>query len=99
MTAVNGRQIADGIFQLPSDYPEVMDAPLWIYAIRNGTVAVIDSAIPSTYDAILGAGLREVGIGPATIGLGGPDPWPSGPPGRLVHPAGGERSEDRGTIR
>lgn len=25
MTAVNGRQIADGIFQLPSDYPEVME--------------------------------------------------------------------------
>ena len=69
MTAVNGHQIADGTFQLPSDYPEVVDAPLWIYAIRGGTVAVIDSAIPSTYDAILGAGLRQVGIDPATIGL------------------------------
>ena len=67
-TNTGAREIADGIFQLPSDYPEVMDAPLWLYAIRDGTIAVIDSAIPSTYDAVLGTELVGIGIDPTSIG-------------------------------
>jgi glyoxylase-like metal-dependent hydrolase (beta-lactamase superfamily II) len=62
-------QIADGVFQLPSDYPVAMDAPLWLYAIRDDDVAIIDSAIPSTYDAGLGGELLGIGIDPASIGL------------------------------
>jgi glyoxylase-like metal-dependent hydrolase (beta-lactamase superfamily II) len=66
---VTAKQIAAGVFQLPTDYPAAMDFPLWIYAIRDGEVAVIDSAIPSTFDAILEAELRGVGIDPGSIGL------------------------------
>jgi glyoxylase-like metal-dependent hydrolase (beta-lactamase superfamily II) len=66
---MTAKQIASGVFQLPTDYPATMDFPLWIYAIRDSEIAVIDSAIPSTFDAILGAELRGVGIDPASIGL------------------------------
>ena len=66
-TTGRGRRIADGVVQLPTDYPEAMDAPLWVYAIGAEAVALTDAGIPSTWDAVLGAELAGLGVAPADV--------------------------------
>jgi glyoxylase-like metal-dependent hydrolase (beta-lactamase superfamily II) len=66
-TTARSRTIADGVRQLPTDYPTAMDAPLWVYALRSRGVTLIDSGIPSTWDAVLGGALAAEGIGAADV--------------------------------
>jgi glyoxylase-like metal-dependent hydrolase (beta-lactamase superfamily II) len=61
-------EIADGVFCIPTDYPQVADAPLWIYLVRDRVSALIDCAVPTTYDAVLGDALARLGIEPTEIG-------------------------------
>ena len=30
------RELGNGIYQLPTDYPEVCNAPLWTYLVADG---------------------------------------------------------------
>ena len=48
-------EIGVGTFCIPTDYPEVADAPLWIHLLRDpsGASALIDCGVPSTFDRVL----------------------------------------------
>ena len=62
------RTLADGVVQLPTDYPAAHDAPLWLYAVGSGdAIALIDSAIPTSLDAGVGDALAEAGLDVAAI--------------------------------
>jgi len=57
------RDLGDGIYQLPTDYPEVCNAPLWTYMITDGDVfGLVDPGITSTLEATLGAAIAELGF-------------------------------------
>ncbi len=68
MSDQHAREIADGVYQLPTDYPQAMDGPLWVYLIRDSSTALIDAGIASTLDTILGTELRRLAIDPTSIG-------------------------------
>jgi glyoxylase-like metal-dependent hydrolase (beta-lactamase superfamily II) len=57
-------EIAAETFCIPTDYPEVADAPLWIYLLRDhsGVSALIDCGVPSTYDRVLLRALPMLGV-------------------------------------
>lgn len=97
MTAGTGaRDLGDGIYQLPTDYPEVCNAPLWTYMIADGDVfGLVDPGITSTLEATLGAAIAEVGysVGRASLLLathghpdhsGGQGSWGSAAPGARI---------------
>jgi glyoxylase-like metal-dependent hydrolase (beta-lactamase superfamily II) len=69
---VVARRVADGVFQVPTDYPATNDVPLWLYVLRSragsGSATLIDTATPTTFDAGVGSALREIGIDPADVG-------------------------------
>ena len=55
-------EIAADTFCLATEYPEVADAPLWIYVLRDpstGRVALTDCGVPSTYDGCSSEGSRR----------------------------------------
>jgi glyoxylase-like metal-dependent hydrolase (beta-lactamase superfamily II) len=55
--------LGDGVYQLPTDYPEVCNAPLWTYLLLDrGKFALIDPGIRSTMGATLEGALRELGL-------------------------------------
>ncbi|MCU1489064.1 MAG: beta-lactamase domain protein [Acidimicrobiaceae bacterium] len=56
--------LGSGVFQLPTDYPEVCNAPLWTYLLLDGDkFALIDPGIRSTMGATLEGSVRELGLG------------------------------------
>ena len=64
------REISADTFCIATDYPEVADAPLWIYLLRDaatGDCALSDSGVPTTYASVLAAALPELGIAPTQI--------------------------------
>jgi glyoxylase-like metal-dependent hydrolase (beta-lactamase superfamily II) len=63
-------EVADDTFCIATEYPEVADAPLWIYALRDaatGAVALTDCGVPSTYDRVLEWALPKIGIDVADV--------------------------------
>lgn len=61
--------LGDGIFQLPTDYPEVCNAPLWSYLLVSGDqFALVDPGIRSTFAATLSGAIDKMGLN-----LGGAD--------------------------
>jgi glyoxylase-like metal-dependent hydrolase (beta-lactamase superfamily II) len=58
------REVAPGIICLETDYPQVADAPLWVYLVQGGQTALSDAACSTTYDAVQ---LEQLGIGPRDI--------------------------------
>lgn len=58
-----------GTFCIETDYPQVADAPLWIYLLRgrSGRCALVDCGVPSTYENVLDHALPEIGVRPADI--------------------------------
>jgi glyoxylase-like metal-dependent hydrolase (beta-lactamase superfamily II) len=62
-------EIAADTFCIPTDYPEVADAPLWIHLLRDptGGSALIDCGVPSTFDRVLATGLPQIGVEPDEI--------------------------------
>ena len=64
------RDLGGGMYQLPTDYPEVCNAPLWTYLVADGDLfALIDPGIRSTLAATLDAAVREVGFDPSSADL------------------------------
>lgn len=64
------RNLGDGIFQLPTDYPEVCNAPLWSYLLTEGDkFALIDPGIRSTLGATLANAIEEIGLDLAAADL------------------------------
>lgn len=62
--------LGGGIFQLPTDYPAVCNAPLWSYLVASGEkFALIDPGIQSTRAATLAAAVSAVGLDPAAADL------------------------------
>jgi glyoxylase-like metal-dependent hydrolase (beta-lactamase superfamily II) len=63
-------EVAPDTFCLATEYPEVADAPLWIYLIRDpssGACALSDCGVPSTYECVLEKGLPLIGVEPLQI--------------------------------
>ena len=63
-------EVAAGTFCIATEYPEVADAPLWIYLLQDsasGSCALTDCGVPSTYDRVLTRALPEIGVEPAQI--------------------------------
>jgi glyoxylase-like metal-dependent hydrolase (beta-lactamase superfamily II) len=55
--------LGNGIYQLPTDYPAVCNAPLWTYLIAHGEkFALVDPGIRSTMEATLGAAVQRLGF-------------------------------------
>jgi glyoxylase-like metal-dependent hydrolase (beta-lactamase superfamily II) len=85
--ATDVADLGHGIYQLPTDYPEVCNAPLWTYLVAdNDTFALVDPGVISTLEATLAAAVRTVGFGREEAGLilathghpdhsGGVSPW------------------------
>jgi hydroxyacylglutathione hydrolase len=61
-------EVADGVFCIETDYPQVANAPLWVHLVRDRVCALIDCGVPSTYDAVLATALPKIGIAPSEIG-------------------------------
>ena len=61
-------EIAAGTFCIPTEYPEVADAPLWIHLLRDPSgSALIDCGVPSTFERVLSRALPLVGVEPDEI--------------------------------
>jgi glyoxylase-like metal-dependent hydrolase (beta-lactamase superfamily II) len=57
------RDLGDGVFQLPTDYPEVCNAPLWTYLLaEEDRFALIDPGVRSTFGATLAASVTGLGF-------------------------------------
>jgi len=64
------RDLGHGVYQLPTDYPEVCNAPLWTYLLASGdNFALIDPGIRSTFAATLDSAVRELGFTSAQADL------------------------------
>jgi glyoxylase-like metal-dependent hydrolase (beta-lactamase superfamily II) len=63
-------EVGPDTFCLATEYPDVADAPLWIYLIRDpasGACALSDCGVPSTYERVLEKGLPLIGVEPSQI--------------------------------
>jgi glyoxylase-like metal-dependent hydrolase (beta-lactamase superfamily II) len=63
-------EIAAGTFCIETEYPDVADAPLWIYLLRDatsGACALSDCGVPSTYERVLARALPAIGVDVADI--------------------------------
>jgi glyoxylase-like metal-dependent hydrolase (beta-lactamase superfamily II) len=61
--AAGVRDLGEGVFQLPTDYPEVCNAPLWSYLlIDDDSFALVDPGIRSTFGATLANAVGEIGL-------------------------------------
>ncbi|HEX4657550.1 MAG TPA: MBL fold metallo-hydrolase [Streptosporangiaceae bacterium] len=90
------RVLGNGIYQLPTDYPEVCNAPLWTYLLADGDrFGLVDPGIASTLEATLAGAIQAVGFtaGQADILLathghpdhsGGQGSWSEVAPGARV---------------
>ena len=57
--------LGNGVYQLPTDYPEVCNAPLWTYLLADGDrFALIPTGIRSTFAATLDVAVRDVASTP-----------------------------------
>ena len=61
------REVSPDVFCLPTDYPQVADAPLFVYLIRGGQTALSDAATSSTYDAVLRDAFSELSFTAADL--------------------------------
>ena len=62
--------LGGGVFQLPTDYPAVCNAPLWSYLVASGDrFALIDPGVRSTRTATLVVAVTEAGFDPAAADL------------------------------
>jgi glyoxylase-like metal-dependent hydrolase (beta-lactamase superfamily II) len=57
---------ASGVVQLQTDYPDTMDAPLWVYVL-GAERAVVDTAVPTSLGGVLGSELAAASIDPTSI--------------------------------
>jgi len=56
-------EVAPGVFQLPTDYPEVCNAPLWTYLLADGDrFALVDPGVRSTMQAALAGAITGLGF-------------------------------------
>ena len=57
------RDLGHGIYQLPTDYPDVCNAPLWTYLLADtGRFGLVDPGIASTREATLTAAIQQAGF-------------------------------------
>jgi len=62
-TETGVRDLGHGVYQLPTDYPEVCNAPLWTYLVADGDrFGLVDPGITSTLEATLAAAIAETGF-------------------------------------
>ena len=59
------RDLGHGIYQLPTDYPDVCNAPLWTYLLADACrFGLVDPGIASTREATLSAAIAQAGFAP-----------------------------------
>ena len=90
------RELGNGIYQLPTDYPEVCNAPLWTYLVADGDrFGLIDPGITSTLAATLTEAIPAAGFGAGQADLllathghpdhsGGQGSWRDAAPGARI---------------
>ena len=88
--------LGGGVFQLPTDYPAVCNAPLWTYLVASGErFALIDPGVTSTRTATLADAVAATGLNPAAADVviathghpdhsGGQQSWADAVPGVRV---------------
>ncbi len=55
--------LGSGVYKLPTDYPEVCNAPLWTYLVREGDrFALVDPGVASTMEATLQRSVAHLGL-------------------------------------
>jgi glyoxylase-like metal-dependent hydrolase (beta-lactamase superfamily II) len=93
---VEVRDLGGGVFQIPTDYPEVCNAPLWSYLLTDDhRYALVDPGIQSTFNATLAAAVGQIGLELADADLllathghpdhsGGQSSWAGVAPGARV---------------
>ena len=78
------RDLGHGIYQLPTDYPDVCNAPLWTYLLAGtGRFGLVDPGIASTREATLTA---AIGAGRLRSRSGGHPAGHARAPGSLRRP-------------
>lgn len=59
------RALTRGVYQLPTDYPELCNAPLWTYLVGDSeSFAIIDAGVSTTFAATLASSLEYLGVAP-----------------------------------
>lgn len=61
------REVAPNVYALPTDYPQLADAPLWIYLIRGTQNTLSDAACATTYGTVLRDQLHSLGLTAADV--------------------------------
>lgn len=67
MTDSTFREFAPGIYCLPTDYPETVGAPLWLYLFRDRENVLCDAATSTTFEARLRGSLAGLGLSAADV--------------------------------
>lgn len=63
MNAAGVVDLGGGVFQLPTDYPSVCNAPLWSYLVQEDDhFALIDPGVRSTLSATLSTAIRSLNL-------------------------------------
>ncbi len=56
-------ELAPGVFQLPTDYPEICNAPLWTYLVADGDrFGLVDPGVRSTMRSTLAGAITGLGF-------------------------------------
>ena len=59
------RDLGHGTYQLPTDYPDVCNAPLWTYLLAGtGRFGLVDPGVASTREATLTTAIQQAGFAP-----------------------------------
>lgn len=61
------REVVPGVFCLPTDYPETVGAPLWLYLFQDHETVLCDAATSTTFDATLSSSLGALRLAPSDL--------------------------------
>lgn len=56
-------EIVPGVYRVATDYPQVADAPEWVYVVRGEQSLMCDAACSTTWDAVLRQAFDDIGMG------------------------------------
>ena len=67
MTSALTREIVPGVFQVATDYPEIADAPEWLYVVQGEQNLMCDAACSTTWDSVLRHAFDELAMTPQDL--------------------------------
>jgi glyoxylase-like metal-dependent hydrolase (beta-lactamase superfamily II) len=61
-------EVADGVWAIPTDYPEAADAPLWVHLLRGpGSWSIVDCGVPTTWASCFEPAFARIGLDASEI--------------------------------